>query len=527
MPITRTGAGADNTQNPPISVAPITTTAPMHSATLPTTHPHTMPTPTPFSSSSSLVQPQIPPINAPLSIDISPSDNYSSLHSIPISTRPAATEVRSTPELDAVVTSIVTRVFEQQGERLMKKLLKPDSQQFQETDQTIYPQFLTNVDGLDKIPDIVKCLRTFSGEPGEFSSWKKSVQRVLTMYENLKGTPKYYGILNVIRNKITGGADAALESFNTPLSWECIVRCLTTHYADKRDITTLECQMFNLSQGNQSLQQFYQTVSSHLTLIINKISCMDIGAEAMRVLIQTYRDKALETFIRGLKGNLSDLLGMKEPIDLPQALHLCMKYENQHAKPQCAQIPQGTIKRIHPMGPSRSFNPVQSYPTYQRNNVNIAANRPYQPGYSNYSKPYPTPVTVKPQSQLARNQPTYNPQLKYNSQPFNQNRSQPNKSSPNIVKTENKNPQTRNYNVSQRSQNSPQQPLQNSHYSGGQPNYHINHGTENQEQDEETNYFQACEQAMEELSLEDYPLESEYQIEPDLENEYSDIHFLG
>lgn len=47
---------------------------------------------------------------------------------------------------------------------------------------------------------------------------KKSVDRILHIYEPLRGTPKYYGKLSVIRNKITGNADVALESYNTLMS---------------------------------------------------------------------------------------------------------------------------------------------------------------------------------------------------------------------------------------------------------------------------------------------------------------------
>lgn len=57
---------------------------------------------------------------------------------------------------------------------------------------------------------------------------------------------------------------------------------------------------------------------------------MDIGQESLCFLIQMYRDKALNTFVRGLKGGLPKLHGMTEPVDLPKAIHLCMKLENQH-----------------------------------------------------------------------------------------------------------------------------------------------------------------------------------------------------
>ena len=66
------------------------------------------------------------------------------------------------------------------------------------------------------------------------------------IYEHTKGTPKYYGILNTIRNKIVGEADIALESYNTPLDWTAISKCLSLHNADKRDLATLEYEMTSL-----------------------------------------------------------------------------------------------------------------------------------------------------------------------------------------------------------------------------------------------------------------------------------------
>ena len=85
------------------------------------------------------------------------------------------------------------------------------------TDQGIDDRYANNLGDLDKIPDVVKCLRGFEGNPGEFIWWQNSVERVLSIYDKSKGTPKYYGIINVIGNKIKGKADMALESYNTPL----------------------------------------------------------------------------------------------------------------------------------------------------------------------------------------------------------------------------------------------------------------------------------------------------------------------
>jgi hypothetical protein len=72
---------------------------------------------------------------------------------------------------------------------------------------------------MDRIPDIVKNLREFSGNIGEYGSWRKAAERVIKAYSHLKGTPKHYGVISTIRNKIIGNDDTALESYNVPLNW--------------------------------------------------------------------------------------------------------------------------------------------------------------------------------------------------------------------------------------------------------------------------------------------------------------------
>lgn len=241
----------------------------------------------------------------------------------------------------------------------------------------IVPQFLnvrnSNVDmpqigieqlnELEKVPDIVKSLREFSGNPSEFGSWKKSVDRILTIYNTIRETPKYFAILNTVRNKIIFEADSVLESYNTPLDWEAIKKCLTCHYADKRDIGTLENQMCVLYQGTQTFQQFYRSVYALLTIILNKVSCMEISEEGIQILTETYKRKALDTFIGGLSGDLPRLLGIREPEDLPQALYLCEKLENQSRRNNMITKPQ-----MHPPGTNR--NPNQRFLNQNQNDNN-------------------------------------------------------------------------------------------------------------------------------------------------------------
>lgn len=326
-----------------------------------------------------------------------------------------------TPEMERAISEAVRRMCLAECASIVPALVNPRENSF--TDQGIDSAHQGNLQDLDKIPDVVRCLKDFSGDPKEFASWKKSVDRVMTLYDSLKGTAKYFGILNVVRNKIVGNADTALESYNTPLNWEAISECLTTHYADKRDVGTLEYQMSTLIQGSNTVQQFYQEVYSHLTLILNKVACMKIGTEALQLLTKTYRDKALDTFVRGLRGDLSKLLGMREPTDLPQALNLCLKMENQnyrtyHANNSQKSVPPSLPKRnTQTQAQQTQFYPhlahfpqnfqrpqilprQQTFNNYRNQHISAPAPRQYPPNNfttnPQYSFPPPRPFQPKP-----------------------------------------------------------------------------------------------------------------------------------
>uniref|UniRef100_A0A0K8USZ4 Retrovirus-related Gag polyprotein from transposon HMS-Beagle n=1 Tax=Bactrocera latifrons TaxID=174628 RepID=A0A0K8USZ4_BACLA len=262
-------------------------------------------------------------------------------------------------DLVNLIGRVALDVVNRQGPSIVRATLNPNAGLADTCDQTINIEHANNLSDLDKIPDVVKCLREFSGNPAEFNSWKKSVNRVLNIYEASKGTPKFYGILNVIRNKIVGNADPALESYNTPLDWGAICKCLSLHYADKRDVSTLEYQITSLVQGNRSIEEFYQAIYSNLSLILSKLGCMEVGTEARNLLTHSYRNKALDTFVRGLNDDLPVLLGIKEPMDLPQALHLCLKLENQGFRTRYAHNTnmdhRGMQRNTAPLLPSRNF----------------------------------------------------------------------------------------------------------------------------------------------------------------------------
>lgn len=268
---------------------------------------------------------------------------------------------------------------------------------------------------LDKIPDIVRSLRDFAGDPGEFGSWKKSVERIIQLYEPIRGSHKYFGILNIIRNKITGQADIVLESYNTPLNWAAISRCLTTHYGDKRDLGTLEYQMSSLTQGNLTIHEYYQKVYSNLSLILNNISCLEAGAESRKLLVDTYRNKALDTFVRGLNGDLPRLLGIREPADLPEALQLCLKLENQTYRANIAnrhnyRKPPGNVQKDLPS--QHHAAPKRFYPHLAHWNQPMQRQMPLP----SYNHPQQKEYWQRPQHFFPQQQ-SFNYQLRHQAPP--------------------------------------------------------------------------------------------------------------
>ena len=88
----------------------------------------------------------------------------------------------SLDELNSLITYIETEIFTRQGPQIVLVTLHPNAGPNIISDQVIEEQFRNNLGDLDKIPDIVKCLREFSGSQGEFNSWRNSVERVLQIY---------------------------------------------------------------------------------------------------------------------------------------------------------------------------------------------------------------------------------------------------------------------------------------------------------------------------------------------------------
>jgi len=68
-------------------------------------------------------------------------------------------------------------------------------------------------------------------------------------------------------------------------------------------------------------------VNDHFTLILNSLKSGNHPANVISSLIETYRGKALDVFIRGLGADTSRLLVIRSAKDLPEAYSICLELQ--------------------------------------------------------------------------------------------------------------------------------------------------------------------------------------------------------
>lgn len=178
-----------------------------------------------------------------------------------------------------------------------------------------------------RLPDSVKLLRTFDGQAERYLSWINQVQSIIDDYEIIKEKPLFRSIVQHIRRKIVGNADIVLCSYDIEDDdWPEIKKILELHFADKRDIHTLHRQLYQLSRERRTVEQFYLEVNKYLSLIVNRLKSE--YQSAAKVLIEEYRNKALDVFIDGLNEREATLMIIRRPKDLPEAFAFYLEIED-------------------------------------------------------------------------------------------------------------------------------------------------------------------------------------------------------
>ena len=276
-----------------------------------------------------------------------------------------------------------------------------------------------------RIPDYVKGLNFFDGKPTELISWITEVEEILLMYRDLPRDCTQYGLLlRTIRRKIVGEASDVLNANNILSDWPSIKSTLILYYRDKRDLKTLDSELTAIRKlPTESLSSYFSRVNELLNAIIAQVQMNPAMNGHTTSHIDYFREKALDSFIRGLERNLSLLLKTKTPTNLNTAYQFCLEYynmdirtapfQNQHSvlniprprdidfppQPPPRRIPPVPLRRPPPIQhlqplPQRQFFQPQ-VPRYQPFHQPQFLQRPFQPRQFLPQKPLPKPEPME------------------------------------------------------------------------------------------------------------------------------------
>lgn len=274
----------------------------------------------------------------------------------------------------------------------------------------------------------------------EFTGDNKLLARFIEICEKLVN--KFYNkaditdfqneyLMSSILSKIKGDAAINIASCNVT-NWDDLKQALINTYADKRDCFTLNIELTELKQTNESAFEYFNKVQELLNLQISYITTQ-IKVEEQKVLIGYFQKYAVRILLRGLKEPLGTLMRTKKPEDMSSALnmltndfqldthshtqlknHIKSKHIAHNNVRHLQQTPQRNFTNTSPSPLMYSYRPTPNnalaVQRYNNNNNNPPRSNVFKP---NPQKPLPkpTPMSISTkQSFTPRASTSYNQQ---------------------------------------------------------------------------------------------------------------------
>lgn len=78
----------------------------------------------------------------------------------------------------------------------------------------------------EKVPEVCRLIKKLSGDRASLNFWKKYVERIMNIFKGQEHTHKNYLVTLAVRTKVVGEVETVLESYNGPMNWKSISKCL-------------------------------------------------------------------------------------------------------------------------------------------------------------------------------------------------------------------------------------------------------------------------------------------------------------
>lgn len=179
-----------------------------------------------------------------------------------------------------------------------------------------------------RIPDPIKDLPNFDGNPRLLFEFIQNVEEILSLIQSINGSLQARIMLRAIRNKIIGPANEILNMYGTPLEWTAIRSNLVLHYSDKRNETSLIRDLHNQRQNQDTVEQFYSKIIEIFATISNHVQVYEKEPNVIKAKSDLYSEMCLNAFLIGLREPLGSTIRAMKPNTLPEAFSYCLKEQN-------------------------------------------------------------------------------------------------------------------------------------------------------------------------------------------------------
>lgn len=273
-----------------------------------------------------------------------------------------------------------------------------------------------------KIPDAIKMIVPYHGDPKTLATWIRSVEEKVKFAsedcpserDRKRAWPLW---ISVIRDKILDEANNVLVANHIPTDWEAIKTALIDQLGDKRDLSTLVTNISYLEQGAKDIVQFYKECRELLSDITAKISIDRELESCARTLTGNYENMIMNSFIDGLNDPYSTLTRTSQPKSLLEAYQNTLDQfnANQRKKQRLRTTTHSHKITSHKYGPVVKYNSFSQSTT--PNNQQIPLQSYSQPGPS---KPFFKPSFPQSKPQLLQIKADPSTQTRQNRWPYPQ-----------------------------------------------------------------------------------------------------------
>jgi hypothetical protein len=221
------------------------------------------------------------------------------------------------------------------------------------TPQNIDPnQVVNNSTNLSLLKLYVDTIPTYDGNVNTLEVFINSCDYLFTTFGTLANDVNAY-LLRVVISKLTGRALILIGTKTDLNTWDLLKNALRLSFGDQRNLDCLEQDLLTLFPfKNEPPLEFgkrIQIVRSKLESKLGSVSVTEMCINTKRVYSNQYNKLALKTFIRGLQPQLQNIIRLRNPDTLEQAMAYVTEEEN-------FRYTQNFASFLHHQRPPTSFS---------------------------------------------------------------------------------------------------------------------------------------------------------------------------